>query len=486
MLTLGAQKLDLQEQIMSKQINKINYLAWQSVSWPLVERRIRRVQRRIYKASLVGNTALVHWLQGNLIHSEDAKLLSVRLVTTLNRGRRTAGVDRKLITSSKQKEILVRKLKLDGRALPIRRVWIPKPGKLEKRPLGIPTILDRAKQALAKLALEPEWEAKFEPNSYGFRPGRRAHDAIEATFLSLHHKIPKWVFDADIRKCFDKIDHAALVRKMNTFPAMELQVYAWLKASIMEGYANAPKSITPSTMGTPQGGVISPLLANIALHGLEFHLKEFVANLGIKPSSSSNRGAVAKKKALSIIRYADDFLLVHVNKAIMDLCIIETKRWLLWVGLELSDEKSKLKLGTEGFHFLGFQVIQVRKAGLYKVKIVPSKEKVQTFLKKLREIIINNRAASAYQLICKLRPVILGWANYYKYCECSKIFSKLTHLIFQKIRAWVFRRDSRNGRKEIKRRYFPSGKIFRFDGISHKDNWILCGTYKPRKSSHSV
>lgn len=466
---------------MSKQIN-INYLAWRTISWPLVEKRVRRVQRRIYKASLAGNVALVRWLQYGLINSLDAKYLSVRLVTTLNKGRRTPGVDKKRITNDRQKEILAKKLKLDGKALPIRRVWIPKPGKSEKRPLGIPSIKDRAKQALAKYALEPEWEAKFEPNSYGFRPGRRTHDAIEAIFLSLRHKRPKWVFDADIRKCFDTIDHEALISKLDTFPQMAVQVKAWLQASIMEGYASAPKSITPSTMGTPQGGIISPLLANIALHGLELHLKNFVACLDIKSSLTANRGKVAKQKALSIIRYADDFVLIHENKMIIDLCILETQKWLVGIGLELSKEKSELKPGTEDFLFLGFQIIQVRKNLEYKVKIVPSKAKVVSFLQNIRDIIKKNRAASAFQLIRKLRPVIIGWANYYKFCECASIFSKLTHLIFQKIRAWAFRRDTRNGRIEIKSRYFPSGKEYAFDGTIHKDNWILYGTEKCKKT----
>lgn len=499
-----------------------NFLSWQSVRWGLVRKRVRRVQRRVYKASLSGNVKLVHWLQRNLVYSLDAKLLAVRIVTTLNnRGKKTPGVDRvaarkedsfsqPLTISSDQQNFKLAKLsslkidpmrnsrkrkgfgvvwlndkkkfklastlKLDQAvAAPIRRVWIPKPGKSELRPLGIPTIRDRAKQALAKLALEPEWEARFEPNSYGFRPGRRTHDAIEAIFSSLHHKTPKWVYDADIRKCFDQIDHDALLEKMGTFPAMRLQVAAWLRADIMEGFLDSPVSLTPSTVGTPQGGILSPLLANIALHGLEYHLKEFVASLNIKPSPSSNRGRVAKMKALSVIRYADDFVLIHVNKEIIDLCIVETSKWLSKMNLVISSEKTALKLGSQGFKFLGFQVIQVVKNGEYKVKIVPSKDKVLALLLKLREIIQRNKAASSYQLICQIRPIIIGWANYYKFCECKDTFSKITHLIFQKIRSWVFRRDTRHGRLFIKQKYFPSGRVYNFGGDKHEDNWILTG-----------
>lgn len=255
-----------------------NNLAWAFIRWSLIRSRVRRTQRRIYKAKRLGQTNRVHWLQKHLLNSLDAKLLAVLQVTTINKGKNTAGIDKKRALSSKEKLALANKLKLDGKTLAIRRVWIPKPGKPEKRPLGIPTIEDRAKQALAKLALEPEWEAVFEPNSYGFRPARSTHDAIEAIFLGLHHKTPKWVFDADIRKCFDRINHKALLDKLGTFPLMEAQIKAWLEADIMEGYANSPKNTQKSLMGTPQGGIISPLLANISLHGLENHLKTFVTS----------------------------------------------------------------------------------------------------------------------------------------------------------------------------------------------------------------
>lgn len=468
---------------MSKKLTiKLNYLAWKTVVWQSVEQRINRVQRRLYKASLNGNQKLVHWLQKSLINSIDAKLLAVRLVTTFNKASYAKmGVDRKQYTNDRLKEALVRTLRIDGKAQPIRRVWIPKPGKKEKRPLEIPTIRDRAKQALAKLALEPEWEARFEPNSYGFRPGRRTQDAIEAIFLSLHHKYPKWVYNADISKCFDRINHDVLLEKIQTFPKMREQISAWLKAGIMEGYENNPKSITYPTQGTPtEGKGVSPLLANIALHGLEFHLKEFVGKLKIKPKENSNRGVVAREKALSVIRYADDFVLIHVNKNIMDLCIQETSRWLSHIGLEINEQKSSLRCGNQSFLFLGFQIIQVVCKGKYKVKITPSKIKIKNLLDKVRNIIQNNKATSSFNLINMLRPVILGWANYFKYSECKNIFNKIGHLIFQKLRAWVFRRDTRNGRIRVRDKYFPKGKQYNFGGSIHKDNWTLCGQQKSK------
>lgn len=466
-------------------LNKTSVM-WSNINWTKVQSYVRKIQFRIYKAKIKGNNNLVYALQKMLVRTRAARLLAVRQVTTLNKGRKTAGVDRQIVTTDVQKLMLTRTLRLDGKAMPIRRVWIPKPGKAEKRPLGIPVITDRAKQTLAKLALEPEWEAIFENNSYGFRPGRRPHDAIEAIFLSLRHNTPKWVYDADIRKCFDEIDHSALLNKINTYPEMHRQIAAWLRAGIMEDYANTPKdseSAIPSTKGTPQGGAISPLLANIALHGLENHLTNYVGRLPIKPHPGANRGVSAKMKALSVIRYADDFVLIHRNKEILELCIDETRKWLAHMGLQINEEKSKIKDGRNGFLFLGFQIIQVRKvrAGRYKTKIQPSRKNQDKLLGKIRDIIQNKRSVSSYTLISILRPIIIGWANYFKYSECKQVFHKMTHLIFQKIRAWVFRRDTQNGRLKVKQKYFPSGRSYKFDGTEHQDNWILVGRQKDKK-----
>lgn len=462
--------------------DKEKQITWNDIDWPRLNSYVRKVQNQIYKARKNGDIGRVHKLQKLLVRSIAAKLIATHRVTTLNKGRHTAGIDGTILSKPEQKLKLALSLSLDGKALPIRRVWIPKPGKQEKRPLGIPVIQDRAKQQLARLALEPEWEAIFEPNSYGFRPGRGCHDAIEAIFLNLYGGTPKWVFDADIKKCFDKIDHNALLQKLHTFPKMQQQVKAWLKAGVMEGYANSlkPNEILETTMGTPQGGVISPLLANIALHGLENHLLEFVAELPIKPHPGANRGKVAKKKALGVVRYADDFVLIHRNKEILKLCIAETHKWLATVGLEISEEKSTLKDTRNGFKFLGFLITVVRKptVGNYKVKIQASPEKQKALLAKVKEIVQKFRSISSYDLIRMLRPIILGWANYYKYCECKDTFLSLTDKIFRKIRAWVFRRDTRNGRRFVKQRYFPSGKIHKFDGSTHKDNWILVGKKK--------
>lgn len=464
-------------------------LAWKSVLWTEVRKRIFRVQQRIYKASQSGDTRRVHWLQKLLIDSLDAKLLAVNQVTTLNKGQKTAGLDRKKVLDSKGKIKLVNSLTIDEKARPIRRVWIPQPGLVsneerQRQTIWVPTIRDRAKQALAKLALEPQWEAKFEPNSYGFRPGRSAHDAIESIFLNLHVGKPKWVFsasaDADIRKCFDRISHSALLEKLETFPRMREEIQAWLSAGIMEGYAKEGKEVTPSLAS---GGIISPLLANIALHGLEEHLRNFV---GSSKDSNPRSSVTRRQTTLGFVRYADDFLIIHVNKKILEGCIQECIIWLQHMGLELNTEKSVIRKGQEGFFFLGFQIIQVVKDGKYKVQIIPAKSNQKKFLLKVKSICMVNKSVSAADLILKLRPVIIGWANYFKYCDCKAVFKKLGYLIFQKLRAWVFRRDTRNGRLAIREKYFPSGKIYVFNGIKHQDNWTLHGLKKSTMGLVSV
>jgi RNA-directed DNA polymerase len=471
-------------------LNKIN-LEWGSIDWDKTRRTVRKIQERIFKAKQKGKIQIVRKLQIALINNRAAKRLSVLQVTTLNTGKLTAGVDRSVITNGKQKMALAESITLNGKALPIRRVMIPKPGKIELRPfrppkvevvqlrLGIPTIRDRAKQNLAKLALEPEWEAVFEPNSYGFRPGRNCHDAIEAIFLNLHHNRVKHVYDADISKCFDRIEHNALLKKLNTFPQMEQQVRAWLKADILIGYSNRPKDIFLSTAGTPQGGVISPLLANIALHGLEHHLKTYASNLNIN-IGSTQRGKLAKFKALGVIRYADDFVIIHQNLQILELCIAEAKLFLKNIGLEISEEKSKLRDARESFSFLGFRIILVKDMKRYKVKIMPSNKSCKRLMENIRNTIKISKSISSYNLIKILRPKIIGWANYFRFSECGDTFHRLTNSIFGSIRAWVFRRETRRGRLTVKAKYFPGGE-YNFNGKTYKDNWILVGKTKDKK-----
>ena len=225
---------------------------WNTIDWSTTERRVFKLQKRIYQASVRGDVKTVHNLQRLLMTSWSAKCLAVRKVTQDNQGKRTAGVDGVKSVTPPQRVSLVSTLHLRTKAQPTRRVWIPKPGSVDKRPLGIPVMRDRAAQALAKFALEAEWEARFEPNSYGFRPGRSAHDAIEAIFAVIRQR-PKYVLDADIAQCFDRIDHQALLQKLDTFPTLRRAVHGWLKAGVMEGVR-----LTATTEGSPQGGVVTP------------------------------------------------------------------------------------------------------------------------------------------------------------------------------------------------------------------------------------
>jgi RNA-directed DNA polymerase len=329
---------------------------------------------------------------------------------------------------------------------------IPKTNSDEKRPLGIPTMYDRALQTLVKQALEPEWEARFEPNSYGFRPGRSCHDAIQAIFNSTQKA--KYVLDADISKCFDRINHKALLKKVNTYPTLNRLIRNWLKA----GYVDQENKLFPTNEGTPQGGTISPLLANIALHGMEGRIKEYARTF--KGDKKANQ------KGLSLIRYADDFVIIHENLEVIKTCQQIIEEWLSDIGLELKPEKTRLThtfITTEektGFEFLGFH-IQQHKVGNYrsanskngtplgfKTLITPSKKGIKAHLKKIGEVIDTHKTAPQAALISKLNPIIRGWSNYYSTVVSKEIFSKLDHLVYQKLRAWAKRRGKGSTNKD--------------------------------------
>lgn len=464
----------------------MSFKAWNSIQWPLVENRVFRYQKRIYRASQNGNQKVVRSLQQRLLCSLDAKLLAVRQVTTVNKGKNTSGVDGKVYKTPEEKIKLVSKLRLDGKAKPLRRIEIPKPGRpKEKRPLRITTVEDRAKQALCRLALEPEWEARFEADSYGFRPGRSCHDAIEAVFGALSNKrqqpnYHKLVLKVDIEKCFDRINHELLLAKIGSHPLIKRQVKAWLKAGILKdpGLKRNLDSLIKNEMGTPQGAVISPLLSNIALHGIINHLKDWIRTIPAK-----NNRVAAKQAALKIIRYADDILVIHKDRKVIEKSKLEIEKWL-WDNCKLTLNQSKTCIldSTQGFDFLGFSCMTIRRNGTYRLKIYPSRTGQARILLNLREVIQRNKTASSYELISRLRPKIIGWGNYYKYSECKDTFNRISHYIYQKLRAWIFRRDKRNGRKIVKEKYFPSGKTYFFDGSEHQDNWILYGKAKGKNN----
>jgi RNA-directed DNA polymerase len=361
---------------------------WEMLDWKQFERTIFRLQKRIYKASLRGDFKQVRNLQRLLLRSYSARCLAVRRVTQDNRGKRTAGVDGMAKVPPRIRMRMVEMLhNLRQPASPMRRLYIPKRNSPEMRPLGIPVMFDRALQALVKLALEPEWEAGApagpEPNSYGFRPGRCCHDAIEAIYNYIRLK-PKFVLDADIEKCFDRINHDVLLAKLSTIPSMTDLIRGWLKAGIFE-----KGRIFPSEAGTPQGGVISPLLANIALHGME------TALVDSRP----------KSRKPAIIRYADDFVILHEELPTLLKLKELAEQWLAKLGLNLKAAKTRLTHplnqydGKVGFDFLGFTVRQFpmskRHARLgYKTFIKPSKLSQQRHLAEMADVIHKHRGSN--------------------------------------------------------------------------------------------
>lgn len=327
---------------------------WHQVNWRKLERRVFKLQKRIYRAAKRGEMKAVRRLQKTLLQSWDARLIAVRKVTQDHQGNQIAGVDGIKTLSPEARIHLANQLKLGNKATPARRVWIAKPGTDDKG-LGILTLKERASQVLAKMALEPEWEALFEPNSYGLRPGRSCQDAIEAIFASIHCK-PKFVLNAHISKCFDNINHAALLNKINTFPSMRRQIKSWLKAGVMEG-----KQLFPTSIGTLQKEEISSLLANIALYGIEERIKQFAETLPTR----RNVGKKHNRQALSVIRYANSLVILHEDITVVQKCQAIIADWLKDMGLEVQPSTTRIAhtLNTEGqqkpgFDFLGFKIRQ--------------------------------------------------------------------------------------------------------------------------------
>ena len=425
---------------------------WAAIDWKAVEKMVYRLQTRIFKAKRRGDIKQVHRLQKLLMKSRSAKLLAVRRVTQDNAGKKTAGVDGVKSLRPKQRLELADNLHLTDKSRPTRRVMIPKPGTAEKRPLGIPCLIERARQTLVKLALEPEWEAVFEPNTYGFRTGRGAHDAIQAIFSSVAQK-SKYVLDADIAKCFDKIDQKALLTKLNTFPTLTRQVKAWLKSGVvLDG------QLFPTTEGVPQGGSVSPLLALVALHGLETAIGERV---------HTDRSTIP----IRVCFYADDFVILHPSLSVILQCKSVVEDWLKGMSLELKPSKTRISHtltpyeGNVGFDFLGFNIRQYpvgkhqsgqnrygKKLG-FKALIQPSKSKVALHTQKIRDTIDALKTAPQAALIKQLNPIIRGWCNYYSRVCSKQTFSSCDYVMWSQLRAWARYRTGKFDGKTLAKYY---------------------------------
>jgi RNA-directed DNA polymerase len=370
-------------------------------------------------------------------------LLSVRRVTQENQGKNTAGTDDRLALTPKSRMTLIRGMvkQTPWKVRPARRVYIPKAGKPgQARPLGIPTIENRVAQAVVKNALEPSWEARFETNSYGFRPGRSTHDAIAQCWNILRGTTRRpWILDADIKGAFDEIDHRFILQALGPVPGREL-IKQWLKAGYVESDV-----LHATESGTPQGGIISPLLLNVALHGLQ-------QRLGAK---------------YGFVRYADDFVVTASSREQIERIVPLIEEWLAERGLALHPEKTRIVHIDDGFNFLGFSLRRYRGKCLIK----PQKDKVLVFLRSIRQWLSNHRQMPVDGVIRHLNPILRGWSNYYKHVVSKQVFSFVSHRLWQMLWHWCLRRHPNKGTHWVRRNYFgTSGTAWNFQARCRNAN----------------
>lgn len=406
---------------------------WEKISWSTIEKSVKRLQMRIAKATREGRHNKARALQWLLTHSHDAKLLAVRRVTT-NTGAKTPGVDRVRWTSPKQKIQAACNMRRRGyQPKPLKRIYIPKKNGQE-RPLGIPTMEDRAQQALHLLSLEPISETRSDPHSYGFRPERCVADAIELCHQLLSRKTvsPRWILEGDIRACFDEISHEWLTTHV---PMDRVVLSKWLKAGFVE-----KETLYPTDAGTPQGGIISPTLSNMALDGLE------AAVINAAPKGSK----------VNFVRYADDFIVTGATKTVLERKVLPAIRaFLRERDLRISPRKTKITCIDDGFDFLGFNIRKYKG----KLLIMPSKKNVKAFLGKVRETIKTHSAKSTEGMIFRLNSQIRGWANYSRHVVAKHVFQFVDDRIFESLWRWAKRRHNTKSAQWRYKRYFRQRQL---------------------------
>jgi RNA-directed DNA polymerase len=439
-------------------------LDWDAVDWRAAEDRVRRLRQRIFAATRAGDHKRVRSLQKLMLRSLSNTLVSVRQVTERNAGRLTPGVDGRLARSAAGKERLVIEIQWSPRrARPVRRVFIPKAnGKL--RPLGIPVISDRAQQARVRNALEPEWEARFEPKSYGFRPGRGCHDAIEAIYQVVKGKDPKrqWVLDADLQGAFDHIDHGFVLGQLGAFPGRGM-IRSWLEAGVMDDGRFAP-----TEEGAPQGGVISPLILNIALQGME-------TAAGVRYYKRSRGGIETAPNSPVLVRYADDLLAFCHSREHAEQVKQQLAEWLRPRGLAFNEAKTQIVHVNQGCDFLGFNV---RRYHDRLPLIKPSDDAVRRIRLRLRTEMRSLLGSNAGSVMRKLTPIIRGWAAYYRIGVSSEVFSALDDYMWKLLYKWAKRTHPNKSRRWRVDRYF--GRFNR----SRNNRWVFgdkdTGAYLPK------
>jgi RNA-directed DNA polymerase len=430
-------------------------LDWDAIDWRACEENVRRLRQRIFTASKAGDLGRVRQLQKLMLRSHANTLVSVRRVTERNAGRMTAGVDGEVVLTPEAKAKLAARVHSPSepfKALPVRRVYVPKPGSHKRRPLGIPVILDRCHQARVVNALEPEWEARFEPRSYGFRPGRGCHDAIDAIHRTSCGTSTKrrWVLDADLAGAFDRIVHDHILTMLGTFPARGM-VKLWLKAGVVEN-----GRLYRTEEGTPQGGVVSPVLLNVALHGME-------QAAGVRYHTTGRAAGWTIANSPVLIRYADDLIVLCHSRDEALQVKARLADWLAPRGLAFNEDKTRVVTLDQSVDFLGFNV---RRYG-DKLLIKPSKAAVRRIRERLRTELRSLRGSNARAVITRLNPIIRGWAAYYRGVVSSNVFSALDDYMWRLTYKWALFTHSNKPRAWIIPRYFD-----RFNK-ARRDRWVF-------------
>lgn len=459
---------------------------WHSVDWKAVNKVVVRLRKRIFLASKWRKNKRIRQLQHLLIHSRSNLLYSIRKVTTTNKGSKTPGQDNTTYESPEEKLRLFQDLcAIDYtkyNPVPMKRIYIPKQDG-RKRPLGIPTLKDRVLQMIMKNALEPEWEAKFESSSYGFRPCRGVNDAINRAFISLNKEnCRKWVVDADIKGCFDNISHDYLLSEIKYFPGYRI-VKEWLKAGIIH-----ERAFFETEYGTPQGSIISPLLCNIALHGLEEEV-----GVKINPQGYTVTGGP------SFIRYADDFIILCYTKN-EAIAIKENLNNLLSKrGLVVAENKTRIAHICEGFDFLGFRLQIAPKDGYENKDVIlkrdddyeysyqktlmlirPSDKSIDNFKSRVKAVFQEHYGSTAGKLILNLNPIIRGWATSKQNWHCNRTFHKLDHYLFNLCVRWMRRSHPNKPWYWLKAKYFTSKTSHGFN-----NKWVFWGELPNKKGAKS-